>query len=87
MSQARFVKCSNCQSLAEVICSIDKKLTSLAYNHYKNIVFETTKFYSKDLVKKLTFYKRILTAKLFNPSYTDYKSSVIISRVKVLLNE
>lgn len=86
MSQVKLVKCSACQSLIDIICQIDEKLKQLATNHYKNDVLEINSKYSKTLSYKLISYKNILYKKLFNPSYTDYNQSVLISRIKVLLN-
>lgn len=86
MPQADLIKCSSCQSIVDLICEIDEKLHKIATNHYKNDVLELNLPYDKELTYKLIEYRRIFEKKLFNPSYSDYKQSTLISRIKVLLN-
>ncbi len=86
MLQSDLVKCSSCQSILDVLCSIDEYLAHIGQNHYYNDAFGTNLHYPRSIIKTILQYKRILTSKMFNPSYTDYTQSQLISRIKVLIN-
>lgn len=86
MPQAKLVTCSACQSIAEVLCAVDKRLAEYGRVHKMIDDFELALCHPCDAVMKLMRYRRILQAKMFNPAYTDYTSSQLISRIKVLIN-
>lgn len=86
MLKPDLVKCSSCQSILDVLCSIDEKLAKIANTHYNNIAYGLNRNYSKTLTQTIIRYRRIMNSKLFNPSYTTYTQSQLISRVKQLIN-
>ena len=80
--------CTHCADLHELICQIDSKLVYYGTNHLNNTKLLTALEFNKEVVDSLITYKRILSNKIFNPSYCcSVNLANIISRVKILLNK
>lgn len=75
-------------SITEMICKIDDKLALFGKNKWLNLSFDIDKYYNKEVVGLLIFYKKILLKKYHNFEYANcVKYSDIISRINILLNK
>jgi hypothetical protein len=80
--------CTDCADLHDLLCQIDSKLLYYGTNHLNNTKLLLDLEFNKDVVDCLINYKRILSNKIFNPSYCcSVNLTNIISRVKILLNK
>lgn len=77
--------CQNCRSLKELISEIECSLYNLITNKWNNDRFNTDNYFSLEHFDALTHYKRIVTHRIFNTSYTGIEAQDIISQVERLL--
>lgn len=85
MLSPRLTSCPECASIPALLKEIDCKLTELGSNLYNNIVYMLNQPVSAEAASDLIQYKKILTAKYFNPNYlSSYTVNMIASRVKTL---
>ena len=88
MLQPRLTNCIECASIPALLTDIDCKLTDLAKQEYKYIIFSMTNYLPGPVIGDLLNYKRILTYKYCNPDYAiRFTVSQIASRVKVLIHK
>lgn len=85
MLSPRLTDCPECSSVPALIKEIDCRLTELGSNLYNNVVYMLNQPVPADALSDLIQYKKILTAKYFNPNYlSSYTVNMIASRVKIL---
>ena len=86
MLYPKFNECSNCVDIKDLICEIDAKISMYAENMYNNLTLLINDKIDKEVFSSLLYYKRILTARLFNQCYANSVNITdIISRVKILI--
>jgi hypothetical protein len=86
MLYTKFTNCTNCIDIKDLICEIDTKIFYYADSMYNNLTLLTTSKIDKEVYSDLLYYKRILTARLFNQCYANSVNITdIISRVKILI--
>lgn len=69
MLSAQIKECKNCNSLKELRTLVDCSLQNLLRNKLNSEKYNVETYYCSDTVQHLLQYKRILTRKLYNPTY------------------
>jgi len=86
MLQVKLTDCTNCINLLELLCQIDERLAYYASNEYHRITLLLNINTDPEAIGDLLHYKRIVTNRLFYPSYAqEVPLANIVSRIKILL--
>lgn len=79
--------CTTCIDVADLLCEVDHKIAEYGRNRLNTSSLLLSLPFDLEVANDLLQYKEILTHKLFFPAYADTPLSVIVSRVKILLNK
>lgn len=79
-------ECDACPDLQEVLEDIDCTILFLTKHKYDSIVYGVKECFDPSLLKELEIYKRIITSRLYNPSYpcSEYTSNEILGKARLL---
>lgn len=82
-------ECQDCPDLQKVLADIDCTLLDLSLSKYNSVIYGVDSCCSKDLYRTLVNYKRIITARLYNPHYpcSQFTSNELLSKIRLLTNK
>jgi len=80
--------CKDCgyDTIQATICEINKQLAQTGSIKYNNTAYHLTDKFNVERWEALVLYRSILERKLFDPTYTDFPTSTIISKSKEYIN-
>lgn len=89
MLQTSLNSCSTCVTLKDLIPQIDRKLYHWIRSKYQNDIYATENKFNSDVYNRLLHYKRIATARIFNPTYpcSSIDAQDIISQITQLISK
>lgn len=86
MLTARINQCKDCNSLKELLKQLDCSLQNFLRNKLNNENYNVESYYCSDNVTALSHYKRILSRKIYNPTYLcGVENQDLIFQVKKIL--
>lgn len=65
----QITECQNCQGLKQLLVKIDCSLNNFGRNKLNSENYNVETYYCKKTVKALSHYKRILSKRIYNPTY------------------
>ncbi len=78
----------NNSSISNLICKIDERLMIFGKNKWLSLSFDIDKYYNKEVVELLIYYKKFLQKRQLNYKYAScIKHDDIVSRINILLNK
>jgi len=79
-------ECQDCPDLQELLSDIDCTLLDLVKNKYNSVIYGIQECCDDELYNQLVNYKRIITARTYNPHYpcSEYSSNELLSKVRLL---
>lgn len=82
----RLQECQDCQTLKNLLVQVDCSLQNLLRNRLNTENFNVETYFCNGHAKTLAHYKRILTKRIYNPTYMcDIESQDIIALVRKVL--
>jgi len=79
-------ECQDCPNLQELLSDIDCTILNLSQSKYNSIVYGVAGCCNPTLLQTLLAYKRIITARTYNPHYpcSLYTSNELLSKARLL---
>ena len=81
--------CTYCSDLNKVLSQIDCTLRNMIKNKYNVLSYNVTLSFNDRMYRDLIRYKRIITNRLFNPTYPSKLASVdvILTKASLLIDK
>jgi len=79
-------ECEDCSNLQEVLSYIECTLLDLAKKKYSSLAYGVKTCFSQELFNDLSYWKRIVEARIYNCSYpcSEFSSNDILAKARIL---
>jgi len=75
------VKCDNCEDLKTLLQKIECTIIFMMHKKHSMLIYNLGGIFDEERLKNLFRYKRILSKKIYSPTYARIKTSSLIARI------